>query len=140
MKNHKRLILSGVIGMALGVQFESVAFAESTKNIVLASITSQTFDSVYYQAPKSDWGWWVKDDWHEHMQNGLPIKSLKMLDQAAKSGNAQAQFVMGMFYSYEDRLDDATYWLSRAAKQGHANAEFTYNYYINMADDFGIGC
>ena len=136
----KRSIIGSLIGVALSVQLQSEALADSNKHIVIASTNKQPITNLYYEPTRIDWGWWVKSDWQNYLGKRLSKNNLKMLELASAHGDAQAQYVLGMFYSNEDKIENATYWLGKAAEQGHAGAEFTYNYYSNIDDDHGIGC
>ncbi len=140
MKIKKRSIIATMIGVALSTQVATEVLADTKRHIVIASIDKQSINNIFYQKPKTDWGWWVKSDWQAYIHKGLSKNNLNMLELAAKHGNAQAQYVLGMLFSNEDKTDDATYWLEKAAEQGHESAKFTYNYYANYEDDFGIGC
>lgn len=54
-------------------------------------------------------------------------ESLAWCEKAAQSGNAEAQYHMGMSYEYGDMVrasfNKALYWYTRAAEQGHEEAQ-----------------
>jgi len=136
MSSYKRPILSAVIGIALGLQQHSDAFAGPASIGKHGGIGEQ-----YVKQSREEWGWWVKADWTQYQKNKYSKSAIKMLKKAAVYGNAQAQYVLGMLYSNEERDEKAMYWLSKAAGQGHNNAQFTYNYYMNRDDNnYGLGC
>ena len=141
LTTYKRSILSAVVGVALCTQFETTIFAEPSQQFAMVNKDIQIrHQSTRYDSPTIEWGWWVKNDWQKFINKKLSDSNLKMLKQAARYGHAQAQYVLGMLYSNEDKIEKATFWLGKAADQGHTNAQFTYEYYINGAGDFGIGC
>ena len=136
-----RSILSVALSTVLGMQYSSNAVADSANYVLLAKADGiSEIRKVYTEKPENEWGWWNKYDWESYKQSGISKKDLKMLKLAAKSGNSQAQYVLGMLYSTEDRVEKSTYWLSKAADQGHSSAKFVYNYMTDTSGDFGIGC
>ena len=66
--------------------------------------------------------------------------ALKALRQAAKQGNAEAQFRLGMMYANGEGVDldhaKAAELLLAAAKQGHATAQMTVGWLY--ANGYGV--
>lgn len=141
MKTFTRPVIGVVLGLVMFGQFATKTFAEPVQQIAMyKTIKIVKSSSIFYEVPRSDWGWWVKPDWQQSLGKNLSKKRMQMLKMAARHGHAQAQYVLGMIYSNDDRTEKAINWLSKAAQQGHVNAQFTYNYYLNDADELGIGC
>ncbi len=131
-KLNKNLGVAAVT-LVLGMSLESNALAGSNTQFALVT-KHMNRESV------SEWGWWVRDDWESYQRKGLSLQANDMLRKAANYGNAQAQYVLGMMYTNFESDERAFYWLNKAAEQGHASAKFAYEYYLNDADDLGIGC
>lgn len=141
MKTFKRPVIGIVVTLALFGQHGTKALAEPDKQVAMIyQANSALRNNVFYEVPRSEWGWWIKSDWQQSLGKNLSKTRLQMLKLAARHGHAQAQYVLGMIYSNDDKTDNAIFWLAKAAAQGHANAQFTYNYYLNDVDDLGIGC
>ena len=142
MLAQKRSFISAVVGTLLTVQYNSNAIAESNVYVLLVKADDVPYVTKRYtEKPKSEWGWWSKFDWESYRRSGISKKDMNMLEMAAKYGSAQAQYVLGMLYSMDEKSDQAMYLLGLASGQGHTSAKFTYNYYMNTADnEFGIGC
>ena len=130
---------AAVVAIVLGIGFQTEAIADSPTQVTLAK-NSLNSASPLKDKPRSEWGWWIKKDWQSYQEKGLSQQAKKMLIKAARYGNAQAQYVLGMMYANFESDEKALYWLNRAAAQDHASAKFAYNYYLNDADDYGIGC
>jgi predicted deacetylase len=140
MKTFRRPVIGIVVTLALFGQHGIKALAEPDKQVAMIKpVNSALRNSVFYEVSRSEWGWWIKSDWQQSLK--APSKTrLQMLKLAARHGHAQAQYVLGMIYSNDDKTDNAIFWLAKAAAQGHASAQFTYDYYLNDVDDLGIGC
>jgi TPR repeat protein len=136
----KRSVISSVVGMVLGIQCSSNAVADSTKYVLMAKADSNSPATFYTEKPKSQWGWWSKFDWQSYTKSGINKKDLRLLKLAAKFGDAQAQYVLGMLYSESENQNKSMFWLGKSAKQGHVSAKFVYDYNMNADEDFGIGC
>lgn len=61
--------------------------------------------------------------------------SIRPLYEAANSGDADAQFKLGQYYSVDENADknykEAAKWLGKAAEQGHAEAQFKYGWLLH---------
>lgn len=61
--------------------------------------------------------------------------SVRPLYEAANSGDADAQFKLGQYYSDYENADrnykEAAKWLGKAAEQGHAEAQFKYGWLLH---------
>ena len=136
----KRSIISSVVGIVIGIQSSSNAVADPTKYVQMAKADSNSPNTVYAEKPNSEWGWWSKYDWKSYTKSGTTKNDLKHLKLAAKYGDAQAQYVLGMLYSEAEDKSKSMFWLGKSAKQGHANAKFVYNYNMNPDEGYLIGC
>jgi len=69
----------------------------------------------------------------------VPNVALELYEIAAKQGDSQAQYSLGLCYHYgEGTLKDpnsAFKWFSEAAKEGHAEAQYSLGVYYQM----GVG-
>lgn len=69
----------------------------------------------------------------------VPNVALELYEMAAKQGDAQAQYNLGLCYHYgEGTLKDpnnAFKWFSESAKEGHAEAQYSLGIYYQL----GIG-
>lgn len=136
----KRPFFTSVASVVLAIQSSTSAFADSVNYVLLAKAdNSSHVQKIYTEKPESEWGWWSKYDWKSYKRSGISKRDMKMLKTAAKYGNAQAQYVLGVLYSTEENLDKAGFWLGKAARQGHTNAKFVYNY-MNTSDELMLGC
>lgn len=58
--------------------------------------------------------------------NTLNVSEMLELQSLAESGDANAQYVIGMLYRSEQNHAQAKVWLKRAAEQGHLPARKEY--------------
>ena len=97
---------------------------------------------------KFDIGGYIEDcSWgmmHEVFENNLSL-GLKLLRQEAEQGNADAQFVFGLWCSGDDDIADMTEdedpveWWQKAADQGHVEANvFIYQIFLRAALESGV--
>ncbi len=60
------------------------------------------------------------------------------LGKAARNGNTEACFTLGLMYADWEESDAALHWLNLAADKGHPGALHAYKYMLE--NDFGVGC
>lgn len=78
----------------------------------------------------------VGKSWFAKLFHSPPDGVAEKLLADAKSGNAQAQFNLGLSFSNRPDFEQAAHWYLEAANQDHANAQFALG--VMLADGRGV--
>lgn len=100
-----------------------------TKRIYLLMICALALSAPVAASPLPDTDY---DKGEEYLEAGEYLQAMKAFGRAAKNGNTDAQYQIGIMFLEGQGLaanpEDAAYWFRKAAQNGHMGAQFEIGY------------